>query len=279
MPDRRVWISLVAVALLAGYSQFRIFQLDHRLEDAATLPDVLSAQASESMEAIENARSMAIKSLRESVSSDLVSAAEAISDEQARVLEDRLRQLAREVSKREAEVRSAEAERDRVLNGLPEQVELDQLNDYYAELWKKETGYLSTVESFNTSFGPIGFQKRHFTFAYIPSSRQLAWLKIGKDDSRENSELIKAWLEEAERAKVRLGYVRQYRRKKPSDYGEYTEVLYKKGDMYFKTFLQYQRVLETYGRHSLQYTYYVEIGSESRRKQYELEQYNKKLGS
>lgn len=111
------------------------------------------------------------------------------------------------------------------------------------------------MESFYTSLGPIGFQKSHFTFAYIPSSRLLAWLKIGKDNSSENSELIKAWLGEAERAKVRLGYVRQYRRTKPSDYGEYTEALYTKGDMYFKTFVQYQRVQGTYGRHSLHYTY------------------------
>jgi hypothetical protein len=77
---------------------------------------------------------------------------------------------------------------------------------------------------------------------------------------------------------MRLGYVQQYRRTKPSDYGESTETRYTKGDMYFKTFMQYQRVQGTYGRHSLQYTYYVETGSDARRKEYELEQYNKKLG-
>jgi hypothetical protein len=278
MADRRVWISLVAVALLAGYSQFRVFQLDRRLGDVTHLPEALSAQASESTKAIEGARDQALKSLHDTVASDLLSAAKTISDQQARALEDRLRQLAIEVSKREAAVRSAEAERDRLQNGLPEHVDLDQLNAYYAELWKKETGYASTVESFNTSLGPIGFRKSHFTFAYIPSSRQLAWLKIGKDESGENSELIKAWLEEAGRAKMRLGYVQQYRRTKPSDYGESTETRYTKGDMYFKTFMQYQRVQGTYGRHSLQYTYYVETGSDARRKEYELEQYNKKLG-
>lgn len=133
MPDRRLWIPLVAVALLAGYSQLRVFQLDKRLQDTAGLPEALSAQASESEKAIESARDMAVKSLRDSVASDLVSTAKTISDEQARALEDRLRQLAGEVSKREAEVRSAEAERDRVLNGLPEHVELDQLNDYYTQ--------------------------------------------------------------------------------------------------------------------------------------------------
>ena len=48
--------------------------------------------------------------------------------------------------------------------------------------------------------------------------------------------------------------------------------------MYFKTYFQYDRVLETYGRHSLRYTYYVEVGSTGRKRQYELEEYRQKLG-
>jgi len=103
-------------------------------------------------------------------------------------------------------------------------------------------------------------------------------VKIGKANSTENSELIKAWIEESAAAKEKLGYVRQYRTTKPSDYGEYTEALYRKGDMYFKTYLQYQRVQGTYGRHSLQYTYYVEIGSEVRKRQYDLEAVQSKTG-
>ena len=279
MTGKRIWIVVVALALLAAYSQVRLFQTDQRLQKADRLPEALATEAAESVRLIESARQEALKSLRDTVASDLTTAAKAVSDEQAQALEERLRQLAVEVAKREVELKNAQAERDRVLNGMPEHVELDQLNDYYAPKWKQQTGYLGTVETFNTALGPIGFQKSHFAFAYVPSSKRLAWLKIGKDDSSENSELIKAWLEESARAKVRLGYTRQYQRTEPSDYGEYTEALYRKGDMYFKTYFQYQRVQGTYDRHSLQYTYYVETGSEARKQQHELEQYNQKLGS
>lgn len=276
---RRIWIAVVGVALIAAYSQLRLFQLDEKVRGFEHLSDELSTRAAESLQAIETARDLALKSLHDSVASDLASAARAVSDEEARAFEDRLRQLTAEVSRREAELAALKAERDRTLNGLPEQVDLDQLNDYYAAKWKTETGYFSAVETFNTALGPITFQKSDFTFAYVPSSKRLAWVKIGKDDSTENSELIKAWINESERAKMRLGYTREYRRTKPADYGEYTEALYRKGDMYFKTFLQYQRVQGTYGRHSLQYTYYVESGSTARKQQYELEHYNEKLGS
>jgi hypothetical protein len=183
------------------------------------------------------------------------------------------------VAKREAAIKIAEAKLNRSLTGQPEQVDLDKLNESYVEIWSKQSNNFAPIVSFNTSQGLIEFQKRQFTFAYIPSSNILAWLKIGKDDSQENSELIKAWLNEAERAKIKMGYTRQYRKTKPSDYGEYTESLYRKGDMYFKTFIQYQRVQGTYGRHSLEYSYYVEIGSDLRRQKYELEQYNLNLGS
>jgi len=279
MADRKIWIAVVALALASAYLQVRVSRLDRQSQEIGPLRDQVAVLATESVQSIEHAKQDALKSLQETVASDLASVAETVSDEQAKALEERLRLVTAEVSKREAELKNAQAERDRILSGLPEQVELDELNDYYAPKWKQQTSYRGTVETFHTSQGPISFQKNHFSFAYIPSSKRLAWLKIGKDDATENSELIKAWLDESARAKVRLGYVREYRSTKPSDYGEYTEALYRKGDMYFKTYLQHQRILETYGRHSLKYTYYVETGSHARKQQYELEQYNQKLGS
>lgn len=177
------------------------------------------------------------------------------------------------------ELKKTQAEHERALNGLPEQVELDELNDYYAKKFGGNTEAFGLVESFNTAVGPITFQKHHFSFAYLLSSKRLARLRIGKDGSTENSKLIRTWLDESADAKVRLGYVRQYRITKPSDYGEYTEALYRKGDMYFKTYFQYQRMQGTYDRYSLQYTYYVEVGSNARSRQFDLEQYNQKLGS
>jgi len=113
----------------------------------------------------------------------------------------------------------------------------------------------------------------------LPSSKRIAWIRIGKAGSTENSKLIKAWLDEAARAKLSLGYARTNCTTRPADYGDYTECLYRKGDAYFRTYYQHQRVQGTYDRYSLEYTYYVETGSESRKAQYGLEQYNQKLGS
>jgi hypothetical protein len=257
----------------------RVLHLDRELQKMGRIRDEVAAVTTQSVRSIQDAKHEALRSLRDTVTSDLTSAAKVVSDKQAQALEERLRHLSTALSKRKAELKAAQAERDRVLNGLPEQVDLDQLNDYYASKWKQNTSSYGTVESFNTTLGAIGFLKTHFSFAYVPSSKRLAWLKIGKNDSTENAELIKAWLDESTQAKVRFGYVRKYRTTKPSDYGMYTEALYRKGDMYFKTYLQHQRVQGTYDRHSLQYTYYVEVGSETRKKQYKLEQYNQKLGS
>ena len=171
----------------------------------------------------------------------------------------------------EVEVASARARAS-----LPGMVTLDSLNEYYVS---RSRG-TSLTESFYTSRGSIGFVARNFDFRYVPSTGRLASLRIGKTgDASNRAELIQAWLDEAARAKVKLGYVRQYRRTRPSDYGEYTETLYTRGDLYFKTYYRYDRVQGTYDRYSHQYTYYVENGSTSRREQFELEQYNQKLGS
>lgn len=166
-----------------------------------------------------------------------------------------------------------------MMSRLPDNFELDQVNQYYVEKWNQSTSNDSPLETFHTSIGEIKFTKNDFSFLYVSSPRLLAWLRIGKSGSVENVNIIKAWLRDAAQAKTRLGYVHKYSDTQPSDYGEYTESYYQKGDLYFKTYFQYDRVLETYGRHSLRYTYFVEVGSIGRKRHYELEQYRQKLGS
>jgi hypothetical protein len=61
--------------------------------------------------------------------------------------------------------------------------------------------------------------------------------------------------------------------------GQAKEKHYTKGDMYFKTFFQYKSVRGMNDRDSLQYDFFVEVGSESRSETARLESYNKKLGS
>lgn len=134
-------------------------------------------------------------------------------------------------------------------------------------------------ETFITARGPISFGPSDIRSAHIPSTKQLAFIRIGKKASTENAELIKAWLDEAARSKQGAGYKLLTKATRKTDYGEATEAEYRKGDLYFKTWFQYERILESYRRHSLQYTYHVEVGSLTRRSQYLSEQYRQKLGN
>jgi hypothetical protein len=173
-------------------------------------------------------------------------------------------------------LQNAEDAKRRLLQDLPGIVSLDSLNAYYSARWN-ESGF---SESFETTAGEIRFAKSHFTFAYVPSTRETAFNRIGKErDSYTSREVIRAWLREATDNKQRQGFTKVYLRSGPAEYGEYTEALYRNGDAYFKTFFRYGRVLETYGRHSLQYDYYAEVGSSARADRYRTERYNSRLGS
>ncbi|MDX2261488.1 MAG: hypothetical protein SFU84_07290 [Gemmatimonadales bacterium] len=184
--------------------------------------------------------------------------------------------LGSERSARVATIAALEESRRQHLRGLPGAVSLDSLNSYYAARWN-DPGF---GETFETSAGNLGFTKSHFTFAYLPSTRDVAYIRIGREnDSFTSREAIRAWIREATEIKQLQGYTKVYLRSGSAEYGEYTEGLYRKGDSYFKTFFRYGRVQGTYGRYSLQYDYYIEIGSTARAEQYRLERYNNRLGS
>jgi hypothetical protein len=174
------------------------------------------------------------------------------------------------------EIERLNGELERSFRGLPGSVTLDSLNAYYAQRWNEA----SFSESFETSAGVITFDKPDFNFAYLPSSKEVAFIRIGRTrDSYSSREIIRAWLREATEMKTRQGYRKVYVRSGPAEYGEYTEALYRNGDAYFKTFFRSARVLQTYGRYSLQYDYFVEMGSEGRAERYRTERYNSRLGS
>jgi len=167
---------------------------------------------------------------------------------------------------------------ERLEKGLPKIVDLDNLNEYYSKRMNSVRKF-ETVELFETSMGTISFTKSDIKREYIPSTSQLAMIRIGKINSTLNSELIKAWLNDSRRIKEKFGYREISNSTRPSDYGKYTEILLTKGDMYFKIYYQYVRVQGTYGSHSLQYTFYVEIGSFNRKEKANIEKYNQSLGS
>jgi len=174
------------------------------------------------------------------------------------------------IGREKEKLENIQSKKRRELLGLPEQVDLDDLYSRYRN---------SNSVSFETEKGAINFSRYNIQIAIIPSLRKPAWIRIGKEKSDDNSALIKAWLSESSKEKIRQGYRLIYSRTRPSDYGEYTEKLYKKGDMYFKTYYQYIRYQGTYNSKYLRYTFYVEIGSQKRKELYMKEQYNSKLGS
>lgn len=195
----------------------------------------------------------------------------------------KLRRLQEEIDSAASELEKVRSASARAREGLPELVELDDLKRYYTQKISYESTSLSsynrTVLEFETSKGWIGFVRADVVLETIPSTDELAWVRIGKNNSTGNSELILAWLSDSREVKKKLGYEEVSNETKRADYGNYTEVLLEKGDMYFKTYYQYQRVQGTYARHSMQYSFFVETGSKTRRERAKLEKFNSSLGS
>ena len=168
------------------------------------------------------------------------------------------------------ELNEIKVNRQRAINNLPEIVSLDELYEKYRE---------DRSESFYTSKGTISFRTYNIRFMNVPSTNEIASIRIGKEDSDEKSALIKAFLDEAADSKRKQGYVLTSNKEVPTDYGSYRIKTYTKGDGYFTTYYEYTRYQGTYNSTYLRYNYYIEIGSKSRSKQFKTEQFNSKLGS
>jgi len=195
-----------------------------------------------------------------------------ILEQQQNTFKSQLQALRKQIETQQAKYQREKNRLERIENGLPEQVELDDLYTKYSKRY-------SASEVFHTSKGSISFYSSHIEYTLVPSTGKVASIRIGKGQSTEDSELIKAWLRESEQVKQRLGYKFINQKTRPTDYGEATEKLYRRGDMYFKTYYQYTRVQGTYNSTNYRYKFYVEIGSEKRKNRHKLEQYNNKLGS
>lgn len=226
---------------------------------------------------IENIEKVSLTKQNESINKIENESTKIISDKIAE-FNDELAYVQTKIKEEKEKLEEIKQNYKRIENGLPELVELDDLYKNYS--YKvSDIDHMFNVEEFLTSKGSISFDSSDFEFAVLPSTNKIAWIKIGKENSTLNSELIKAWLDEASYAKEKLGYKLNSNKTNPSDYGEYTRKIYKKGDLYFITYFQYIRVQGTYNRHSFKYNFYIKIGSDKRTKHYQLEQYNKKIGS
>jgi hypothetical protein len=260
----------------------KVNQLDEKTERIDNISQSVEKTVEEEISKIQiTAEELKSKITEESISSIEVQS-NRIAEDHLDTFRDELQAIQNRISVERTRLEEIEKNRVRELSGLPEQVSLDDLYKSYKEKTDGKSYSslsLTSIESFKTEKGTISFTSSNYSFAIIPSNNLVAWMKLGKNDSNLNSELIKAWLEESEDIKLKQDYRLVSNRTYDSDYGETTEKLFRNGDMYFKTYLQYQRVQGTYGRHSLQYTFHVEVGSTSRKERYQLEQYNQKLGN
>jgi hypothetical protein len=133
------------------------------------------------------------------------------------------------------------------------------------------------IEQFETNAGPISIYSKNIKFGLL-QSKKAAWIRIGKEQSSENSEAIKLFLKKAKQEKINAGYKVIEEKESPSDYGTTQIARLKRGDQYFTTYFQTTRILATYKRFYMVYTYFIEMGMQSRKQIWEKEQAEEKLG-
>jgi len=190
--------------------------------------------------------------------------------DEVKIQNDRLVQIKKEIDEGKINLDVIKENAQRLNNNFPELITLDELYNKYVK---------SNGEEFLTTKGNIKFYKSDIEFVITPSINKVASIRIGKEESSENSALIKSFLEESVQSKIKQGYKLVSTDIKPTDYGQYTRKYYAKADSYFITYYQYTRYQGTYNSTYFRYRYYVEIGSKSRKEKFEKEQFSNKLGN
>lgn len=165
---------------------------------------------------------------------------------------------------------------------------LHKLASYYwnliAKAAKRETSYnrgRTNVEKFDTDAGPLLFTSSQIKIKRVEGVPYgVAWVRIGKTESVENGAAIRSFLSSSRQSKLDAGFTLVEKKETPSDYGSIVTSLSKRGDEYFKTYLQTVRNQSPTAEHStyLTYTYYIEMGLTSRKEMADKQQSTKKLG-
>lgn len=208
--------ALIVALLGAGYAHWRISIESRKVHELSALPELIASEGRRAYEEIASSRNAALIEQDEQIRIRLENVAKGVSDTQVDQLEKRLLEVLAKIKTAEAELERLSEEAKNASTGLPEQVELDQLNQSYAVLFSQHKQSYGSIESFVTAVGQIHFEKRHFTFLYLPGSGELVSMRIGKDASTENAELTRAWISEATSVKLQYGYTRVYERKTTS---------------------------------------------------------------
>lgn len=128
---------------------------------------------------------------------------------------------------------------------------------------------------FQTSSGPI----RCNNLVEKDHDGNIAYIRFGNINSQEDGALIKQFIEETTRFKLHKGYRLIESKTKEEDYGESISKSYEKGDLYFRTYFRYSRNSGTYNTTYYTYTYYIEVGSLTVKKNLEDFSTLKKIGS
>jgi hypothetical protein len=264
-----ITLALTVDHLAVRYKQERLFDLENRLKIVE----------SEAIDALEQTKERVAHELATSTRERVTLEMDAALNEKLARYRDELQQVQEEIDAERSRLERLRETRQRAETGLPELVELDDLNTYYGKKLNEDESLHGTIETFETSKGTLSFDKDNFGFQYVPSTRKLARLRIGQQNSTVDPEIIKAWLADAESAKSELGYRLISNNTTNTNDGQVREKRYQKDDMYFKTYFQPKSVRGVNDRHSLQYDFFIEVGSESRSEAARLESYNKKLGS
>lgn len=191
--------------------------------------------------------------------------------------QDKLKVTLSDFANAEKSLSEARAEYDERLYEMPEPKSLDQVAEYYLSKFGEKVSTFE-IERFETRRGSLSFHRGDVLMCFIPSTGKLAYIRIGKEQSSENAELIKQWLDDSTAEKTKMGYKRVSTKTSPTEYGQKTVSDYEKGDLYFQTYFQTTRMIETYNRYSLMYKFYIEMGSKVRRERFFLEDYNNKTG-
>ena len=270
MRDKIFPILTSLLLLFSVYLYVNIYKMEKRFSELKNLTVEIKSAKDNAIASIDSLNKNLRNEVNENFRKNLNKIADTIIEKKLESFKSELFNLQKKINREKTALENIKSKKRRELLGLPEQIDLDDLYARYKN---------SNSVSFDTEKGSLYFSRYNIEIAMVPSLQKPAWIRIGKENSDDNSALIKTWLKEATNEKISQGYRLVYNRTRPSDYGEYTEKLYKKGDMYFKTYFQYIRYQGAYNSTYLRYTYYVEIGSQKRKRLYFAEQYNSKLGS
>lgn len=293
----RDWIlGLVAVvSVLALYTAFQARSSVSALAEAGQVTQVAVTELSATFDAfddqLEAAASGAVSSAQQAMDAYADTKTAATNSALNQSAYEALESFRLDLARLQAEVEAAEVALQtatRGLNGRPPHVSFEAAFEANRSLagatrsTRPDSVFASRslvpIVEFQTSVGSIKFTASDFVFEWVPSTSEPAWFRFGKAASTESSELILAFIAQAQAIKRAEGYLVATNRTVQTDYGEAQETLLRSGDMYFRTWYQFERVQGTYDRVSFRYTYYVESGIETRRARAQEERYAQFLG-